>query len=136
MCTVKLSHLGISVTASFSGQYQSCLHERSGFPLLGVIPGPKEPSLHMNTYLQPIVDELLDFDDGIQIRDFTRYGNIYRFRLLGFTCDLPACRKIGAMVSCSAKLGKHISQELSYTLHLIAMIECPFKQRKWSYCCS
>lgn len=73
--------------------------------ILGIIPGPKEPSLHMNSYIQPIVDELLSFDVGLHLKDVSKYGNIYRFRLLGISCDLPACRKIGGMVSYSAKLG-------------------------------
>lgn len=74
--------------------------------LLGVVPGPNEPSLHMNTYLKPIVDELLLFDCGVWLQDQSPLGNKYRYRLLGFSCDLPACRKIGGMVSFSAKYGK------------------------------
>ncbi len=27
--------------------------------LVGVVPGPKEPELHMNTFLQPLVDDLI-----------------------------------------------------------------------------
>ena len=73
--------------------------------LLGVIPGPTEPSLHMNTYLTPIVKELKQLNRGVRLCDGSALGNIYRYRLFGFSCDLPACRKIGGMVSFSAKLG-------------------------------
>ena len=33
--------------------------------IVGIIPGPKEPKLHVNTFLQPLVDELIDFWDGV-----------------------------------------------------------------------
>lgn len=36
--------------------------------LLGVIPGPKEPSLHINTFLKPLVDELKDLWTGISLK--------------------------------------------------------------------
>ena len=33
----------------------------------GVIPGPSEPKLHLNTYLKPIVDDLQQLSNGIII---------------------------------------------------------------------
>ena len=74
--------------------------------LLGIIPGPTEPSLHMNTYITPLVEELKQLDIGVHLQDGSPLGNIYRFRLFGHTCDLPACRKLGGMVSFSATFGK------------------------------
>lgn len=35
--------------------------------LVGVIPGPKEPSLHINSYLLPLVNELLEFYSGVSL---------------------------------------------------------------------
>lgn len=35
--------------------------------LIGLIPGPHEPSLHINSFLRPLVSELLDFMKGIQM---------------------------------------------------------------------
>ena len=77
----------------------------SNLMLLGVIPGPTEPPLNMNSYLEPIVSELKRFEEGVFVRDGTKYGNIYRFRLLGLCSDLPATRKIGGFLSFSAALG-------------------------------
>ena len=36
--------------------------------LVGLIPGPKEPKYTINSYLYPLVDELLQFWHGIQLR--------------------------------------------------------------------
>ena len=33
--------------------------------LVGIIPGPKEPALHMNSFLQPLVDELKELWEGV-----------------------------------------------------------------------
>ena len=35
--------------------------------LIGLIPGPSEPEGHINTYLAPIVDDLITLYSGIQI---------------------------------------------------------------------
>ena len=37
--------------------------------LIGVIPGPKEPSLHINAFLKPLVSELMDLWRGIPMRN-------------------------------------------------------------------
>ena len=34
-------------------------YKRENMLLVGVIPGPHEPSLHINSFLEPVVDELL-----------------------------------------------------------------------------
>ena len=73
--------------------------------VLGVIPGPTEPKLHLNTYLKPIVDDLQQLNNGIIIQDGSRYGNKFRFRVLGCSSDLPATRKLGGFVSYHATQG-------------------------------
>ena len=35
--------------------------------LVGISPGPREPSLHMNSYLEPVVRELLQLWKGIEM---------------------------------------------------------------------
>ena len=35
--------------------------------LIGLIPGPSEPQGHVNTYLSPIIDDLITLYSGIQI---------------------------------------------------------------------
>ena len=74
--------------------------------LLGVIPGPSEPSLDINTYLQPIVDELKVLENGAKLKDASAYGNKYRVRLLGCASDVPATRKLGGFLGHSATKGE------------------------------
>ena len=76
--------------------------------VLGIIPGPTEPKLHLNTYLKPIVDDLIALEKGLLIQDGSRYGNIYRFRIFGCTSDLPATRKLGGFLSYHANKGKYL----------------------------
>ena len=65
--------------------------------LVGVIPGPSEPRLNINTYLSPLVDELLIlWNDGVKL---THNGSQYipetfKASLLCVACDLPASRKV------------------------------------------
>ena len=57
--------------------------------LVGVIPGPHEPSISINTYLAPLVDELLVLWEGWHVGD-----EIVRGVLLCVASDLPAARKV------------------------------------------
>ena len=60
--------------------------------LLGIIPGPAEPKLHINTYLQPIVDELLLFWNGQALIEGGKSA-FYKIALLCISSDIPATRK-------------------------------------------
>lgn len=42
--------------------------KRENVILFGVIPGPCEPSLTINTYLNPLVSELLELWKGVQLK--------------------------------------------------------------------
>ena len=71
--------------------------------LAGVIPGPKEPPLTtLNHYLEPLIDNLVDFwQIGI---NFSRTlncpaGRLIRCALLVVVCDLPAARKTAGFAS-------------------------------------
>ena len=57
--------------------------------LVGVIPGPHEPSRAINTYLSPLVDELLVLWDG-----WHTGGEIVKGVLLCVASYLPAARKV------------------------------------------
>ena len=74
--------------------------------LIGLIPGPHEPSLHVNSILKPLVTELLDFMKGIQMTVNGYTGTrLIRCALLSVACDIPACRKISGFLGHSATLG-------------------------------
>ena len=75
--------------------------------LVGLLPGPSEPKLTVNTYLSVIIEDLLKLDRGIEMNDSTPQGNnLYRFRILSCASDLPATRKLGGFLSFSANSGK------------------------------
>ncbi|XP_066914536.1 uncharacterized protein [Clytia hemisphaerica] len=85
--------------------------------VLGIIPGPREPKLHINTYLRPFVDELLiAWSPGIKLVEPDGLSAQYQFGLFSLSCDLPALRKIGGFLSHNAKQGK------SQTLHQFVAI--------------
>ena len=65
--------------------------------LVGIIPGPSEPPLNINTYLSPLVDELLIlWNDGVNIcHDGSQiFPECFKAALLCVACDIPASRKV------------------------------------------
>lgn len=62
--------------------------------LVGIIPGPKEPSLHVNTFLRPLVDELLILWDGEEMSLHSGLKQQIRAVLLCVACDIPAGKKV------------------------------------------
>ena len=80
--------------------------KRENVILFGVIPGPREPSLTMNTYLSPLVSDLLQLWSGVELKQpGTDVTAMFRCALLGVACDLPAARKVCGFLSFSANLG-------------------------------
>ncbi|GBC46382.2 uncharacterized protein LOC107584155 isoform X2 [Rhizophagus irregularis DAOM 181602=DAOM 197198] len=68
---------------------------------LGLLPGPEEIKLHkINHFLSPIVDELLEFWDGVDLPS----GKKIRMAVICCSNDIPAARKlcghISALVDC------------------------------------
>ena len=47
---------------------RSLRYKRQNVLLVGVIPGPSEPTHDINPYLQPLVNELLVFWKGVQMK--------------------------------------------------------------------
>lgn len=69
------------------------------------IPGPKEPKSTINSYLQPLCDELIRLWKGIWMKSpdvLLGYVHI-RVALVYISCDLPAMRKVCGFYSYSAK---------------------------------
>ena len=94
--------------------------------VVGCIPGPKEPKKHINTYLKPIVDELLELWHGKLLRTSSIFGIVpVRCALTCITCDLPATRKLCGFLSFSASQGcskcrkhfpcEHFGEKLNYS---------------------
>lgn len=76
--------------------------------LVGIIPGPNEPKHDINTFLEPLVEELLHFWKGVSVAIRTNTGieqKVVRCALTCVSCDLPAMRKVCGFLSHSAALG-------------------------------
>ena len=84
--------------------FLSMLHPHLLFSfIIGIIPGLHEPTGHINTFLKPLVDDLLNLWSGIDIND----GGPQKVRaaLLCVTSDLPAVRKVTQFLGHKADLG-------------------------------
>ena len=73
--------------------------------LVGVIPGPSEPSLHINTLLTPLVNELNQLWKGITLKNCFDHPVLVRAALLCCSCDVPAARKVCGFCGHRAKKG-------------------------------
>ena len=70
----------------------------------GIIPGPQEPKLNINTYLKPLVDELCLAWNGMLIKEGSTHA-LYRMALVCLSSDVPATRKCGGFLSFNAEKG-------------------------------
>ena len=73
-----------------------------------IIPGPQEPSLEINGYLRPLVDELdMLWTDGVCLPSANSLLvlEIYRCALLSVICNIPTSRKVGSFLGHSARKG-------------------------------
>ena len=62
--------------------------------LLGVIPGPTERELTINTFLKPLTEELLKLWNGVVMETHDNRLVLVRAALLCVACDVPAARKV------------------------------------------
>ena len=72
--------------------------------VVGIIPGPHEPKLHMNSYLEPLVEELLQLWKGIEMETSLGPKQVKAILVCG-ACDIPATRKIGGFMGHAAEKG-------------------------------
>lgn len=72
--------------------------------LVGVIPGPHEPSKTVNSFLEPMVQDLLRLWEGVII-SVQQHPVLIRAALLCSGCDIPAARKTCGFVGHGACLG-------------------------------
>ena len=63
--------------------------------LVGIIPGPSEPSLSVNSFLAPLVQELNQaWHTGLTVKTSSNIEITIRLALTCVACDLPASRKV------------------------------------------
>ena len=72
-------------------------YKKENMILVGIIPGRREPSLHMNSYLEPVVSELLQLYKGVEMNTPDGVKSV-RASLLCTASDIPATRKLGGFV--------------------------------------
>ena len=74
--------------------------------LVGVIPGPFEPKLTVNSYLSPLVEELKQsWEEGLSLTTFSGTAVTVRALLSCVSCDIPASRKVCGFLGHNARLG-------------------------------
>ena len=72
--------------------------------LAGIIPGPHEPHLNINSYINPLVEELLELWSGIEM-DTTAGRKLVRCAVICASCDIPAGRKLCGFLGHTARYG-------------------------------
>lgn len=68
------------------------------------MPGPDEPSMNVNSYLDPLIDDLLALWSGVTV-SINREEKKIRAALSCVACDVPAARKIGGFVGLKGRRG-------------------------------
>ena len=76
--------------------------------LLGIIPGPREPELTVNSYIEQLVDDLLQFWERVEL--YVNEGSctqrrVVKCAIICSSCDLPAGRKLCGFLGHNARLG-------------------------------
>ena len=70
--------------------------------IVGIIPGPKEPKRHINSYLGPLISELLELQHGQWFT--TSIGRQFvRCVIACLSSDIPATRKVAGFVGHNAR---------------------------------
>ena len=63
--------------------------------LVGIIPGPSEPKLSINSYLAPLVIELQEaWGKGFTLTTYNKSIVTVKLALTCVACDIPASRKV------------------------------------------
>ena len=79
-------------------------YNKENIILCGLIPGPHEPSFNINSFLDPLIEELLIMWRGKKIHLPSGPLTI-RAALMCISCDSPAMRKVGGFLSHAANKG-------------------------------
>lgn len=70
--------------------------------LIGIIPGPDEAQCHINTFLKPVVDDLLLLYDGIKVDAGDGREFLTCVVLLPVLGDIPVSRKVSQFLGFKA----------------------------------
>ena len=85
---------------------QSDRYKLENILIVGCIPGPREPKLSINSFLEPLIDELIVLWKGKILHPNSLCGFVpIRCALSCATCDLPATCKVCGFTSFSSLMG-------------------------------
>ena len=74
--------------------------------IVGCIPGPNEPKLSVNSFLKPLIDDLMELWHGTLIKSGSAFGvTSVRCMLTSISADIPATRNLCGFMSHSARRG-------------------------------
>ncbi|THH18508.1 hypothetical protein EW146_g2479 [Bondarzewia mesenterica] len=129
-----------SASVSVGAIYMACLnlpphlrYRTENIYLIGVIPGPTEPSkFQINHLLAPLIDELLRlWNPGVYITQTTSHsgGRLVRCALIPLVCDLPALRKVAGFMGHSATYFCSFCRITSHEIHNLDYKSWP--RRSW-----
>ena len=81
-------------------------YKEENIAVIGIIPGPHEPGKNVNSFLDPVIAELIELYNGAWI-EIEKLGDL-RFCYLAVicaSCDIPASRKLAGFVHCGGLKG-------------------------------
>ena len=78
-------------------------YKRKWTMLIGLIPGPTEPKLNINSFLKPLVDDLIKLWNGVPLDSGS--GIVIKGALIAVSCDIPAARKVCQFLGHKANKG-------------------------------
>lgn len=81
-------------------------YKKDNILFIGILPGPHEPSHDVNSYLEPLVEELLKLWNGVSF-SVCGYSSqkLVRGALLCASCDIPAGRKLCGFIGHTGQRG-------------------------------
>lgn len=82
-------------------------YKRENVILVGLIPGPHEPGKNINTFIKPLVDDLMKFWDGVEMNIASlNCKKIIRCALICVACEICGFLGHNARLGCSRCLKK------------------------------
>ena len=92
-------------------------YRRENMILMGVTPGPHELSLHINSFIETLVQELLKLWKGIEMPT-TEGTQVVHAVLLCNSSDVPATRKCEGLLDMVLQKDVHVDKKVSHVLPL------------------
>ena len=100
--------VGVIYLTSFQPTQGSTIYSLQNVCLIGILPGPKEPELTVNSFIEPLVKDLLLLWEGVELQvcqGTHTETKLVHGAVICCSCDLPAGRKLCGFLGHSAHLG-------------------------------